>query len=565
MLAILLMLSFASCSIGVAPSRAATAPTGFYGLGGWSYPSAAQATTLGNAGVRSYRAGLVWNDVEPQPGQRNWNDVDRLMTNAGQSGYDVLLVLNGCARWACGATRVAPTEGPQMDAFTAFVTAAVQRYGSGGDFWKSHAALPQPTVSWQVWNEVNTGADWPNPTAAGYAGFLKAVGATIKVADPQSTVVASGLTEHPAVASGVPGKRFLDQLYDQPGFTSSFDVAAVHAYAEDTVGSVRILDSMRQVMLSHGDADRPMWVTEMGWADGGPPHPFVRDSPGQAAELRQSFDTFLGCRARWKLDRVMWFSVQDLRPEALGEADYWGLHTGLLTADGTPKPAFDAFKAYVNGAPLGGGRGDACGLPGGAALDVRGPDTSITDSPKVVGKGRRAAVSFDATEAGRFECALDGSGWSPCVTPSQVARTREGSHEIFVRAVDAQGNVDPTPARARWVVDLTPPDTRITRRPPAITKTRVIRIDFKGKDAVGTRSFQCRADNAKWLQCASPYRSPRTGAGRHRVSIRAIDHAGNVQVRPTVVRYTITTAARRAKARAPRAVRVRPASTARRS
>jgi hypothetical protein len=526
-------------SSGISQAQAATAPPGFFGLGGWSYPTETQATTLGNAGVRSYRAGLVWDDIERRQGTRNWGGVDQLVSNAARSGADVLLVFNGCARWACGATRVPPADGPQMDAFRQFVAAAVQRYGHGGTFWATHPALTPHPVSWQVWNEVNAGVDWPNPTAAAYASFLTSVSSTIKAVDPQSTVVASGLTEYPAVATGVTGALFLDQLYDQPGFAASFDVVAAHAYAADTAGSVRILDAMRKVMLDRGDGRRPLWVTELGWADAGPSHPFVRDAAGQAAELRHSFDTLLGCRSRWNLDRVMWFSIQDARPASLGEPDYWGMHTGLLTADGAPKPALDAFEEYVGGAPLPNGRADGCGLPGATALDTTVPDTAITGSPEIVGGGQPAAVSFGASEAdAHFECALDGTGWTPCATSLPVATTREGSHEMFVRAVDAQGNVDPTPARATWMVDLSPPDTTVTKRPPSNTTTGVAAVEFTGRDAVGTKAFQCRSDTAAWTPCASPYRSPSLKAGRHQISIRAIDFAGNVQVHPTTLTFT---------------------------
>lgn len=550
----------ASTMVGAAAARAATAPAGFFGVGGWSYPTPSQASALGSAGVRSWRAGLVWNDIEPVAGQRRWGDVDRLMANAADNGYGVLLVINGCARWACGETRVAPAEGPQMDAFKGFVTAAVARYGAGGSFWKGRPGKGPATVSWQVWNEVNTGADWPNPTAAGYAAFLKGVGATIKATDPQATVVASGLTEHPAISSGVTGARFLSELYAQPGFAASFDVAAVHGYASDTAGTVRILDAMRQVTVDNGDAGRPMWVTELGWADGGPAHPFVRDTGGLSAEMQRSFDTMLGCRARWNLDRVFWFSLQDLPARALNEPDYWGFHTGLLTVDGTAKGAFATFKSYTDGSPLGGGRADTCDLvpeaapqptpvaPAPAPAPTKSPpDTTITSTPSILGRDQNASVSFVASEAGaRFECALDGGSWSPCTTPLAIASGREGSHEVFVRAIDAAGNADASPARGTWMVDLTPPSLVLTARPPAVTTKRAVDFGFSGRDAVGTRGFECQADSGAWRACGSPYRTPRLKVGCHKISLRAIDFAGNVQVSPTLVAFVTATPRKKA-------------------
>jgi hypothetical protein len=81
-------------------------------------------------------------------------------------------------------------------------------------------------------------------------------------------------------------------------------------------------------------------------------------------------------------------------------------------------------------------------------LDCTAPDTGVTGRTKVKSKKKRARVSFTltSTEAGStFECSLDGAGFAPCASPFATTAKR-GSHTLTVRAKDASGNLDATPA-----------------------------------------------------------------------------------------------------------------------
>lgn len=85
------------------------------------------------------------------------------------------------------------------------------------------------------------------------------------------------------------------------------------------------------------------------------------------------------------------------------------------------------------------------------AVDRIPPDTKISRGPKSMLKvkgNRRAAVSFSfqSTEAGStFQCQLDRGAFGVCRSPTKEL-LKVGSHLFRVRAVDAAGNVDPTPA-----------------------------------------------------------------------------------------------------------------------
>ena len=523
-----------------AAAPAATPPAGFAGLGNWSVPTSQQATQMGQIGLRTWRAGLVWNWVEPTPGNRNWGYVDQLVREGAKNGYDVLLVLNGCAQWACGATRTAPAQEPALGQYRQFVATDAQRYARGGAVWAANPTLAYRPVSYQVWNEVNAGEDWPNPSAAAYAPFLATISATIRAADPGATIVTSGLVEHPANATGGTLAKFLGELYAQPGFRESFDVLAVHGYSESPAGVVRILDTARRLTSQAGDGGRRIWLTELGWSSGGPAHPFTSDEGTQAAFLQQSYDQLVACRSRWNLERAYWFSLNDINPAALGEADYWGMHTGLWRADGSPKGAWGAFAEFTGEKPLPGGRGDVCGLPGGTSLDTSAIDTVITSAPRIINGKANPVATFTASRGdARFECSLDSSPWTPCRSPYNVKTTREGAHELVVRAIDGGGVADPTPARVSWMLDLTPPDTRMTKKPPRKPKSAKVRMRFRGVDATGIDSYQCRQFGQKWKTCKSGQLQKLSGRGFKRLQVRAIDKAGNVDPQPASAAVTV--------------------------
>lgn len=87
--------------------------------------------------------------------------------------------------------------------------------------------------------------------------------------------------------------------------------------------------------------------------------------------------------------------------------------------------------------------------------DTTAPGTKIKSGPSGTIGSRNATFRFASTEAGSsFQCKLDGKPWRSCKSPKAYKNLREGKHTFRVKARDAAGNVDPTPARRTWRVDL---------------------------------------------------------------------------------------------------------------
>jgi hypothetical protein len=89
-------------------------------------------------------------------------------------------------------------------------------------------------------------------------------------------------------------------------------------------------------------------------------------------------------------------------------------------------------------------------------VDTAAPDTTITSGPSGTVAGTQATFGFVSTETGgTLECRLDGGAYAACASPRTVSGLAPGTHTFSVRATDAAGNTDPSPATRTWQVQQT--------------------------------------------------------------------------------------------------------------
>jgi hypothetical protein len=117
-----------------------------------------------------------------------------------------------------------------------------------------------------------------------------------------------------------------------------------------------------------------------------------------------------------------------------------------------------------------GTQGTGGGGTGGGGTDTAAPDTWITSGPAEGSSSTSTSASFsfkgeDNVGVAGFECALDGAEFSPCSPPKSYSDLGDGAHTFLVRATDAAGNADPTPASSTWTVASS---TRVYTVPAAV-------------------------------------------------------------------------------------------------
>ena len=128
-----------------------------------------------------------------------------------------------------------------------------------------------------------------------------------------------------------------------------------------------------------------------------------------------------------------------------------------------------------------------------------------------------------------FECSLDGASFAACASPQEYVGLGEGAHAFQVRAVDAAGNVDASPASFAWRVDTIAPETSITSGPDAVTSSTSAAFGFGADEPA---SFECSLDGGAYAPCASPAEYTGLAIGWHTFSVRATDPDGHVDPTP---------------------------------
>ena len=175
--------------------------------------------------------------------------------------------------------------------------------------------------------------------------------------------------------------------------------------------------------------------------------------------------------------------------------------------------------------------------------DTTAPQTQISAGPTGSTAATSASLSFSATEApSSFTCKLDSGAWGPCTSPRSYAALKPGSHQFSVRATDAAGNLDTTPATRSWTVvppaDTTAPQTQITTGPPVSTTATTASLAFSASEPGS--AFTCKLDSGAWSSCVSPRSYAALKPGSHQFSVRATDAAGNLDSTPATWSWTVT-------------------------
>jgi hypothetical protein len=196
---------------------------------------------------------------------------------------------------------------------------------------------------------------------------------------------------------------------------------------------------------------------------------------------------------------------------------------------------------------------DEAGNVGAAAtyrwtIDTVPPNTAISSGPASPSSSPSATFVFTSTQpGGGFSCRLDGAAFAPCRSPQTYRGLANGQHAFEVRATDAAGNADPSPASYSWRVAAQGPTDRTA--PSAVRKLRRTVLyrrlklswqsphdtDFDHVAVVVGKSPYQRPATTVYQGKASRYTDKRFRNGTYyRYAITSYDHAGNASRRVSV-------------------------------
>jgi Bacterial TSP3 repeat/Right handed beta helix region len=201
--------------------------------------------------------------------------------------------------------------------------------------------------------------------------------------------------------------------------------------------------------------------------------------------------------------------------------------------------------------PPAGSQPGTSGTPAPPAPDATPPNTSISSGPPSTTAATAASFAFTSNESGStFQCSLDSGPWLTCISPKAYSDLAAGSHIFSVKATDAGGNADTSPATRRWTVqgttpppatDTTPPETTIDSGPAGTTTAVGASFEFSSSESGST--YQCSLDSGSWGSCVSPKSYSGLAVGSHAFSVKATDAAGNTDASPATRSWTVASTA----------------------
>jgi polysaccharide biosynthesis protein PslG len=428
---------------------------------------------LHDAGFRWIRQEFPWEDIEIHgkgdfedrrnaPYRSAWDKYDNIVDLAQKYDLQLIVRLSHPPAWTRTGGNAGGTFGPpdNLADYADYVRAVAGRYKGRIHYY-------------QIWNEPNIYPEWGeapvNPE--GYTALLKTGYESVKAVDPEAVIICGALAatiEMDGHPNGMNDFLFLQRMYDA-GARSYFDVMAVQGYGlwsapTDRRMRPRVLNFsrpqyIRDIMVKNGDAQKPVWMTEMNWNSIPVDHP-APPAYGRVTEQQQADYARLAyqrAQAEWPWMGVInvWF----FKRASDAEKDQSWYYFRMVEPDFSPLPLYGALKgeaqqppvmypgyhqedhwaAYYLGswrsvadpqAVLGGYQESGSDLASGVRFTFSGTDLDLVLRMKPDG-GRLAVACDDAdpVQVDTRRSSIESIGVSAC------RRLRDGHHEASIQVL----------------------------------------------------------------------------------------------------------------------------------
>ena len=337
---------------------------GYFGYGIQAHIYGGDAQIYGliqGMGFNWIKQQVEWKLVEPEKGNYQWGDLDRIVGGARAAGLNVLLSVVKAPAWARPGGDLS-VEGPPANPqdFADFLSALATRYRGR-------------VQAYEVWNEQNLHYEWGNEpiSASRYVELLRVSFIALKNADP-SAVVVSGAPTPTGMNDGViaiDDRAYLEQMY-KAGLARYCDAVGVHpsgynnppdadwrSWSDPSAPTFKghpsfffrgTMESYRNIMVAYGDGGKRLWPTEFGWstfenlgasAPAGYEYANHNTEGEQAAWLVTAFQ--MARNWGWVGPMFVWnLNFAPVSGPANEKAGF-----GILRADWSPRPSYSALQA----------------------------------------------------------------------------------------------------------------------------------------------------------------------------------------------------------------------------
>ncbi|MEO1646433.1 MAG: beta-galactosidase, partial [Chloroflexota bacterium] len=283
-----------------------------------------------------------WAYIESQRGQYDWQQTDRIVRHAENQGIEIIARMGFVPEWARpdeSTLNYLPDD--SYDEFANFVAIFAERYAGRID-------------DIIIWNEPNLAFEWgfrvPDPMD--YVRLLEAVYAPVHEANPNVTIHAGALAptlEPVGSPNGLMDTRYLEGMY-AGGADNYFDALAIHTYGftypadappDENILNFRRAELLLDIMAENDDADKPVYITEMGWND----HPRWIQAVRPSQRSQYTIDAFELVDSEWEQVEAMCVWAFRYPVPTLSYPDNYT----LVTTDFQIRPIYYALQAYARG------------------------------------------------------------------------------------------------------------------------------------------------------------------------------------------------------------------------
>ena len=182
-------------------------------------------------------------------------------------------------------------------------------------------------------------------------------------------------------------------------------------------------------------------------------------------------------------------------------------------------------------------------------INIELPNTEIT---KIISEPNGSftfhfkGIDLQTPDKLQYSWRVDEEKWSEFseATSTTVRKLKNGVYLFQVKAIDADGNKDPTPAMTAFKMEQLP-ETEIVSQPEYTVKTSNVTIQFRGSDLqtpFEQLRYKWRLDGGKWsdeLKATSIPLNDLSG-GLHTFEVKAIDADGNEDSTPERIKFEVS-------------------------